>query len=233
MSSLHRITFLLYYIHLATSTPSPTFFEPSNEYCTSQHFDSNDYIIDAQTTTSFLDEDDNLFWIKLYEPNEITLQKRNLFTINTNYNFNPQYNNIILTTNIHSNFNNDSQYYINNINPKFFITDNNRVKFTGTTCNGTSPLSTGAIPDATTSISYINGNNINTLFVGIHIQISIHMNRTDSNTFAVVKWTDSTTNNQYESICQYNNGFGTSDIIFTTYVYIYSINTRICNTMFP
>eukprot|EP01084_Bolivina_argentea_P308891 534218_1 len=221
---VHIIT-LLYHLDTSTSTPTPL----PNEYCTSpQYFDSNDYTINTQTT-SFLDEDDNLFWIKLYEPNDNTIQKRNLFNINTDYKFNPSYNHIVFTSNIVGNFNNNSNYYITNINPKFFISDNNNyigisfdngtVQFTGTSCNGTAPLSTGAIPNTTTSISYINGNNINnTLFGGTYIQISLHLNSTGiDSTFVVVKWTDSTETIQYQSICEYNSVFNAnSNIIFTS-----------------
>lgn len=115
------IVLLLYHIGEPT-TANPTIYEPPNKECSSYYSDYNDWTIESDTG-SFIGSDDNLYWIITADtPNEV---KRWLFSVNTEYAFDKStgYSNALLTIDINGNFNQDSQFYIANINPKFFISE--------------------------------------------------------------------------------------------------------------
>eukprot|EP01083_Nonionella_stella_P223446 796339_1 len=194
-------------------TPFPTVYQPPDNECSAPQYTlPNDWLIDPLTTTTRLDEDTNLFWIKLFEPSSPRTQ-RLLFNVSTNYAFESRYNHILFTTDIYGNFSIDSSYYLTQINPKFFITshdqyigvslDNGTIRFTATSCDGSSGIPSTSIPSDTTSISYILGSNENgnTSLSYSHIRIAIQSNRSALTTLVVVQL------DQYQSTCTYNTIF--------------------------
>eukprot|EP01084_Bolivina_argentea_P014008 26205_1 len=78
-------------------TPFPTVYQPPDNECSAPQYTlPNDWLIDPLTTTTRLDEDTNLFWIKLFEPSGPRTQ-RLLFNVSTNYAFESRYNHILFT----------------------------------------------------------------------------------------------------------------------------------------
>ena len=115
---VHIIVLLLYHIGSPTIAYK-TIDEPPNNECSLYYSDYTDWTISSETG-KFLDETDNLYWIITANP---TQQQRWLFTANTEYKFISTYPNILLTIDINGNFNQSTEYFISNINPKFFISD--------------------------------------------------------------------------------------------------------------
>ena len=108
------------------TTPYPTIYEFPNSECSLFYSDSKDWTINQSTTASFLDEDDGLLWINIYEKDSninITQNKRWLFTVLTEFELQSSYDQIVLTTDIYGDFNPDPNFLISHINPKFFISD--------------------------------------------------------------------------------------------------------------
>ena len=92
---------------------------PNDIICNTHYSNYKTWDIEANTD-SFLNEDDNFFWIKTSESSTSQL----LFTEDSTYKFDLSYDYESFTININGDFNVDTDYGITEINPLFFIYNN-------------------------------------------------------------------------------------------------------------